>query len=268
MKPCEAMAELFATAGSGALLNYFVSMDDRAEFDASKREWALEMALDMELKASAVDLVIRADVYNWSYQWTWLGLPVIQMPPDILAVQEIIWSTRPQLVIETGVARGGSLVLSATVLEILGEGRVLGIDVDIRSHNRLALEEHPLSKRIDLIEGSSTDPAVLDEVVRRCHGLTRVMAILDSNHTHDHVLSELRAYAPLVTVGQYLVVADTIVEHIPVQEHRPREWGPGNNPATALAEFLRSESRFEADAALDAKLLLTSTPGGYLRCRS
>jgi cephalosporin hydroxylase len=243
-------------------------MDDRAKFETSKREWALEMALNKELEAAAVDLVIRADAYNWSYQWTWLGLPVIQMPPDVLAVQEIIWSTRPQLVIETGVARGGSLVLSATVLEILGEGRALGIDIDLRSHNRLALEKHPLSKRIDLIEGSSTDPAVIDDVVRRCRELSRIMVILDSNHSHEHVLKELSAYAPLVTVGQYLVVADTIVEHMPEQVHRPREWGPGNNPATALAEFLRFNSRFEADTIMDAKLLITSTPGGYLRCRS
>ncbi len=242
-------------------------MDDRADFEADKREWAAEMAADMELKASALDLVMRADAYNWSYQWTWLGLPVIQMPPDILAVQEIIWSAHPQLVIETGVARGGSLVLSASVLEILGEGRVLGIDIDIRPHNRQGILEHPLSKRIDLIEGSSTDPSVLEDVRQRCRGVERTMVILDSNHTHEHVLSELRAYGPLVTAGQYLVVADTVVEQLPPQEPRPRPWGPGDNPATALAEFLGSDAGFEVDAELEAKLLLTSTPGGYLRRR-
>ncbi len=249
-------------------MSYALAMDDRIDFERHKREWAQQMALNVELSGNARELVIAADAYNWSYQWTWLGLPIIQMPPDILAVQEIIWANRPQLVIETGVARGGSLMLSATVLEVLGEGRVLGIDVDMRKHNRIAIEQHPLAKRIDLLEGSSTDPAILDKATQQCHGLTRVMVILDSNHTHEHVLSELRSYAPLVTAGQYLIVTDTIVEHIPVQAHRPRDWGPANNPATALSEFLRSETRFEIDVAMDAKLLLTSTPGGYLRCRA
>jgi cephalosporin hydroxylase len=188
------------------------------------------------------------------------------MPPDIVVLQEIIWETRPQLVIETGVARGGSLVLSASILQLIGDGRVLGIDIDIRAHNREAIESHPLAHRIEMIEGSSVDETVLAEVRRAADGVERVMVVLDSNHTHAHVLAELRAYAPLVTVGQYLVVADTFVEDIPSQQHRPgRPWGPGDNPATALREWLADTDAFEPDPFVNAKLLVTASPGGYLR---
>jgi len=190
---------------------------------------------------------------------------VIQMPPDIVALQEVIWETRPQLVVETGIARGGSLVLSASILELIGEGEVLGIDIDIRPHNRRTIEAHPLARRIRMIEGSSLDAAVVAEARRAASESERVMVILDSSHTHDHVLAELRAYAPLVTVGQFLVVADTFVEDIPPQEHRPRPWGPGDNPATALRAWLSESESFEPDDFINAKLLLTASPGGYLR---
>ncbi|CAN5672722.1 cephalosporin hydroxylase family protein [soil metagenome] len=245
-----------------------VQPDDRAEFDAMKLRTALEMAADTELHERALQVSIDADRYSYSYQWTWLGLPIIQMPPDIVATQELIWNGRPQLIIETGIARGGSAILSASILEVIGEGRVVAVDIDIRAHNRAAIEEHPLSRRIDLIEGSSVDPAVVEEVAARASGVDRVMVILDSNHTHEHVLAELEAYAPLVTPGQFLVVADTAVEHIPVQDHRPRPWGPGNSPASAMDEYVSRFPRFEPDPHLNAKLLMTSTPGGYLRCVS
>jgi cephalosporin hydroxylase len=239
--------------------------DDRAEFERTKREAAARMAADEELAAKALDLNAAADRHDWSYQWSWLGLPVIQMPPDIVALQEVIWETRPQLVIETGIARGGSLVLYASILELLGEGEVLGIEVDIRAHNREAIEAHPLAKRIRMIEGSSLN----DDIVARARAAAaeaeRVMVVLDSNHTHEHVLGELRAYGRLVTVGQFLVVADTFVEQIPAQEHRPREWGPGNNPATALHAWLDEVDGFEPDPFVNSKLLLTASPGGYLR---
>ena len=198
-------------------------------------------------------------------KWSWLGVPVIQMPSDIVALQEILWETRPQLVIETGVARGGSLILSASILELIGEGEVLGIDIDVRAHNRETIESHPLSRRIRLVEGSSLDDAVVAQARAAAEQVERVMVVLDSNHTHEHVLAELRAYAPLVTVGQFLVVADTFIEHIPPQEHRPRPWGPGDNPGTALRAWLEETDAFEADAFVNAKLLLTATPEGYLR---
>lgn len=239
--------------------------DDRAAFERDKRTFAAQMAEDDSLKRQALDVVVNSDRHNWSYQWSWLGLPIIQMPPDIIAVQEVIWDGRPQVIIETGVARGGSLIFYASILQLIGEGRVIGIDIDIRLHNRAAIEEHPLAKRIDLIQGSSVDGKVLDNVRSRIPAGARVMVILDSNHTHEHVLDELRLYAPLVTKGQFLIVADTVVEDIPVQGHRPRPWGPGNNPATALDAFLAEDDRFVRDPFVNAKLLLSSSPGGYLR---
>jgi cephalosporin hydroxylase len=239
--------------------------DDRREFEQEKRKAAARMASDATLSAAALALNAAADRHDWSYQWNWLGLPVIQVPSDIVALQEILWETRPQLVIETGIARGGSLVLSASILELLGEGEVLGIDIDIRAHNREAIEAHPLAHRIGMVEGSSLDDDVVGQVRRAASEVERVMVILDSNHTHQHVLAELRAYAPLVTVGQFLVVADTFVEDIPPQEHRPRPWGPGDNPATALRAWLSESESFEPDDFINAKLLLTASPGGYLR---
>jgi cephalosporin hydroxylase len=239
--------------------------DDRAKFEGSKREAAARMAADQELEAEALALNVAADRHDWSYQWSWLGLPVIQMPPDIVALQEVIWETRPQLVIETGIARGGSLVLYASILELLGDGQVLGIDIDIRPHNREAIAAHPLARRIRMLEGSSLDSDVVAEARRAADEVEGVMVVLDSDHTHEHVLAELRAYAPLVTVGQFLVVADTFVERIPRQEHRPRPWGPGDNPATALQEWLVEDPGFEPDPFVNAKLLLTASPEGYLR---
>jgi cephalosporin hydroxylase len=242
-----------------------VTRDDRSEFEAQKAEAALRMAADAELAENALALNNAADRYDWSYQWSWLGLPVIQMPSDIVVLQEIIWETRPQLVIETGIARGGSLILSASVLELVGEGEVLGIDVDIRAHNRDAISAHPLACRIRMVEGSSLEDEVVAEARRAASAAERVMVILDSDHTQDHVLAELRAYAPLVSVGQFLVVCDTFVEVLPRQEHRPRPWGPGNNPATALRVWLEESDGFEPDPVVNAKLLLTASPGGYLR---
>jgi cephalosporin hydroxylase len=239
--------------------------DDRAVFERNKRAAAARMAADKALAEKGLDLNAAADRHDWSYQWSWLGLPVIQMPPDIVALQEVIWETRPQLVIETGIARGGSLVLYASILDLIGEGEVLGIDVDIRAHNREAIEAHPLARRIRMVEGSSLDEDVIAQARARVAEVERVMVVLDSNHTHDHVLAELRAYGPLVSVGQFLVVADTFVEQIPEQEHRPREWGPGNNPATALRAWLDESEGFEPDPFVNAKLLLTASPGGYLR---
>lgn len=240
--------------------------DDRARFEDDKRAAAADMARDDGLRRKALDVVVDSDRYNWSYQWSWLGVPIIQMPPDVVATQEVIWDTRPQVIIETGVARGGSLIFYASILELIGEGRVIGIDIDIRSHNRQSIEQHPLSKRIDLVEGSSVDPDLVSRIEDEIVGAARVMVILDSNHTHAHVLEELHRYAPLVTKGQFLIVADTVVEDIPAQAHRPRPWGPGDNPGTALEAFLQVNDRFVRDPFVNDKLLITSSPGGYLRC--
>ncbi len=239
--------------------------DDRAQFERERRDAAERMAADRQLAQAALEVNVAADEHDWSYQWSWLGLPVIQMPPDIVVMQEVVWETRPQLVIETGIARGGSLVLYASILQLIGEGEVLGIDVDIRAHNREAIETHPLARRIRMVEGSSLDEAVLAEARRAADAVERVMVVLDSDHTHEHVLAELHAYGELVTVGQFLVVADTFVEDIPVQEHRRRPWGPGDNPATALRTWLDEAEGFEPDPFINAKLLLSASRGGYLR---
>ena len=239
--------------------------DDRMGFDAQKQDHASEMYADHAMQLEARNFLVAADRHNWSYQWTWLGLPIIQLPSDIVAMQEVIWDSKPDLIIETGVARGGSLILSASMLQLLGRGRVLGIDIDIRDHNRRAIESHPLADRITLLEGSSLDDQIIREVSRQSEQFDRVMVVLDSNHTHHHVLSELLAYSPLVSVGQYLVVCDTVVEDLPPQDHRPRPWGPGNNPATALREFLVDHPDFEVDEAIQNRLLISSSPGGSLR---
>jgi cephalosporin hydroxylase len=242
--------------------------DDRQQFEADKRVQAAAMAADTGLSQRALALAFEADRYAYSYQWTWLGLPIIQMPPDIMAIQELLWAHRPQLVIETGIARGGSVIFLSSILQLIGEGGVLAIDIDIRPHNRCAIEDHPMADRIVMIEGSSIDPDVVAEVYRRAAGIERVMVILDSNHTHEHVLAELEAYAPLVTPGQFLIVADTAIDDLPIQDHRPRPWGPGDNPKTALSEYRTRHPEFEPDAYVNAKLLLTSSPGGYLRRRA
>jgi cephalosporin hydroxylase len=239
-------------------------MDDRETFRAEAAASALRLGEDADLQSLALDLIARSDRHHWSYQWTWLGVPIIQMPPDIVATQEIVWKTRPQLIIETGVARGGSLIFYASILELLGEGHVIGIDIDIRAHNRESIENHPLSKRIELIESDALSPSLHDLLKEKVTQGQRVMVILDSHHTHEHVKRELELFADYVTPGQYLIVADTVVEYIPEQSHRPREWGVGNNPATALKEFMNSDTRFKLDDATNAKLLLTSSPGGYL----
>ena len=240
--------------------------DDRAEFAREQRLASSRIAADKTLQKVALEAMAAADRHDYSYVWEWLGVPIIQVPTDIVVLQEIIWQTRPQAVVETGVARGGSVIFFASMLELLGRGRVIGVDIDIRPHNRHAIEGHPLSKRVSLVEGSSVAPEVVESVTALLDGAERVMVVLDSDHTHDHVLSELRLYSKLVTAGQFLVVADTIVEDLPRQTRRPRPWGPGENPKTAVDEFLRESDRFEPDPYYNGKLLMTSSPGGYLRC--
>jgi cephalosporin hydroxylase len=222
---------------------------------------------DNELHALSRDWLQRASIHRYSYNFTWLGRPIIQHPTDMLALQEIIWSTRPDLIIETGVAHGGSLIFSASMLELLGEnGMVVGIDIDIRSHNRVEIEKHPMSKRISLLEGSSTSDVVLAEVRRIASQRKRIMVVLDSNHTHAHVTEELSLYSPLVKKGSYLVVLDTVIEDVDESMLGDRPWGKGNNPKTAVWDFLRENDRFVIDRDLEAKLLITVAPDGYLRC--
>jgi cephalosporin hydroxylase len=201
---------------------------------------------------------------KYSYNFRWMGRPIIQYPQDMIAMQEIVWDVRPDLIIETGIAHGGSLVYYASLCELMGHGEVLGIDIDIRAHNRVAIETHPMFKRISLLQGSSTDPAIVSHVNRLAAG-KRVLVVLDSNHTHDHVLSELQAYAPLVSVGSYCIVFDTVVEDLPPGLYPTRPWDVGNNPKTAVHAFLQADDRFEIDRDVEAKIQITVAPDGYLR---
>lgn len=235
-------------------------------FEDEKRLDIARLSADAELRSASVNWMARASRARYSYHFTWMGRPIIQFPQDIIAMQELIWASRPQLIVETGVAHGGSVVFYASMLELLGEGRVVGIDVDIRPPNRSALESHPMAHRITLLEGSSTDPAVAHQVRDLAAGCERVMVVLDSNHTHEHVLQELRLYGELVTRGSWLVVFDTVIEDLPPDFFPDRPWGPGNNPRTAIAEFLRENDRFAVDEQMDGKLLITVASGGYLRC--
>jgi cephalosporin hydroxylase len=207
---------------------------------------------------------------RYTYNFTWLGRPIIQYPQDMIAMQELIWSVRPDLIIETGIAHGGSLIFSASMLELNAacdgpaDAEVLGIDVDIRAHNRAAIEAHALSKRIVMLEGSSVAPAIIAQVRARAAG-RRVFVCLDSNHTHAHVLSELQAYAPLTSVGSYCVVFDTLIDDMPADMFANRPWGPGDNPKTAVQAYLAAHPEFEIDRRIEHKLLITNAPSGYLR---
>jgi cephalosporin hydroxylase len=241
-------------------------MTEREPSGPSDPQQIAAMAADAELRRAADEFVLRGCRHRYPYNFSWLGVPVIQFPQDLIALQQIIWDARPDLIVETGVAHGGGSIFFASMLELLGaDGRVIAIDVDIRPRNRRAIESHPLSPRIELLEGSSTDPAI----VRRVHDRARdkrVLLVLDSNHTHAHVLAELRAYAPLVRRGSYAVVLDTIIERMTPEEIGERPWAPGNSPMSAVREFLVESERFEIDRRLEDTLLITVAPGGYLRC--
>jgi len=224
------------------------------------------MLKDKDFRKQTQDWFKTSLKYEYSYHFTWLGRPIIQYPQDILAVQEIIWKIKPDLIIETGIAHGGSLILSASILELIGNGKVLGIDIDIRKHNKNEIEMNSMFKRITMIEGSSIDRNVIKKVQRFARGMKKIMVILDSNHTHKHVLKELKAYSPLVSKGSYLIVFDTIIENMPEEYIKNRPWGINNNPKTAVNEFLKTNERFKIDKKIEEKLLFTAAPSGYLKC--
>jgi cephalosporin hydroxylase len=226
-----------------------------------------KMCESKKLQNLGIDFLIQSCSFKYSYNFDWLGLPIIQFPQDMVAIQEIIWHTKPDVIIETGVARGGSLILSASILHLLnGNGKVIGIDIDIRPHNREAIESHPLSFRIKLIQGSSIDNTVVEQVKKHIKPTDKVMVILDSNHTHSHVLKELELYSPLVSRECYLVVMDTVIDDMPDDCFPDRPWGKGDNPKIAVHEFLKASDRFEINEEIRNKLLITVAPDGYLKC--
>jgi cephalosporin hydroxylase len=215
-----------------------------------------------EKSAAFMDASIRS---RYSYNFTWLGRPIIQYPQDIIAIQEIIYEVQPDLIIETGIAHGGSLILHASICELIGKGEVLGVDIDIREHNKAEILQHRMSKRISMIQGSSIDPVIIKQVADRAKGKEKVLVILDSNHTHGHVLEEIKAYASLVTKGSYLLVFDTVVEDLADDIYENRPWSVGNNPKTAVFEFMKTNNDFIIDHRIDNKLLLSVAPDGYLK---
>jgi len=226
---------------------------------------------DMELAKLANSFLTCSIKPKYSYHFEWLGRPIIQYPQDIVAMQELIWQVQPDLIIETGIAHGGSLIFYASMLELNAicggcqDAEVLGIDIDIRAHNRQAIEAHPMFKRISMIQGSSTASEVIEQVKEKAAGKQKILVCLDSNHTHDHVLAELEAYAPLVSVGSYCVVFDTVIEDLPDDMFPDRPWGKGNNPKTAVWEYLKTHPEFEIDKSIQHKLLITVAPDGYLK---
>ena len=241
-------------------------MFERKPFEDNKLKTAKAMADDKALQSLAHDLVVMSNEYDYGYQWTWLGQPMIQLPPDIVLVQELIWQNKPDVIIETGIAWGGSIVFYASILQLIGKGEVVAIDLNLYDHVTANIMGYPFSERISLYKGSSTDLGMFAKIKAHIKPGQSVMVLLDSNHTHAHVLDELRLYAPLITKGQFLVVSDTIIEHLPPPPHRERHWGPGDSPKSALDVYMRETDRFVEDGYINSKLLMTFTPHGYMRC--
>lgn len=257
-------------------------MDDHLEFNQQCQTEIDQQGKDTQLATTTKRWIAEAAQHNYSYHFQWLGRPIIQHPQDMLAVQQILWQVQPDLVIETGVARGGSLIYYASLLELIaqcggpGQAKVLGIDIDIRAHNHTAITQHPMAKRIELLQGSSTDAATFAAVKQRASQCQRIVVLLDSNHTHAHVLRELELYAPLVTKGSYCVVFDTIIEDLPETFSANRPWHKGNNPKTAVWQYLNALAQtpvmdengdavnFTIDQAIEAQMLITVAPSGYL----
>lgn len=240
-------------------------IDPIAQFEQERQERLMANAENEALIHSAEVFNSASNKARYSYNFSWMGRPIIQYPQDIIAMQEIVWEVKPDLIIETGIAHGGSIVYYASLLELIGKGEVLGIDIDIRAHNRKAIENHPMYKRINMIEGSSIDVNTLKKVKDIAEGKQAVLISLDSNHTHEHVLAELNMYAPLVSPGSYIVVFDTIVEDLPDYYLPDRPWKKGDNPKTAVLEFLKTNDHFAVDSDMDNKLLISVNPKGYLK---
>lgn len=241
------------------------------EFLESRKKNIAKAGMDTKLISESIKWCENSNKYNYTYNFSWLGRPIIQYPQDMIALQEIIWEVKPDMIIETGIAHGGSLIFSAsmlTLLEACGEienGKVLGIDIDIREHNKKAIETHPMSKKITMFQGSSIDEEMIQKVHEFAKSGKRILVCLDSNHTHDHVLSELKAYASLVSIGSYCCVFDTLIEDMPEGSFPNRPWDKGNNPKTAVWEYLKECDDFVIDKDIENKILITVAPDGYLK---
>lgn len=251
------------------------------DFDNEVQKRLNNTPKETKMVDAAKNFVLESTAPKYSYNFSWLGRPIIQYPQDIVAMQEIVWKVKPDLIIETGIAHGGSLILSASMLAQLdleeavhngisfdpanSKRKVVAVDIDIREHNKKAIEEHFLSSRIQMIQGSSIDEEIFTKVQEISKEYKKVLVFLDSNHTHHHVLAELEVYAPLTSVGSYCVVFDTLIEDMPEDMYPDRDWGPGNNPKTAVREYLLSHPEFEVDKNIENKILISVSPEGYLK---
>lgn len=243
------------------------NVDPVSEFFAERKADIEAMGRDEELRRKSLDWMLHADRYKYTYNFTWMGRPIIKFPADMVIQQELMWQLKPDLVIETGIAHGGSIVFSASMMEMMGiDGEVVGIDIDIRAHNRALIESHPMMKRISLYEGSSTSPGIVEQVKKHLDGKKCVMVVLDSLHSHAHVYDELKLYAPMVTVGSYCILPDTFIEFFPKGYYSgTRPWDVGDNPYTAMKQYLSETDLFEIDQSLTAKAMITETIDGYLK---
>ena len=242
-------------------------MNPIEEFKQERTDAINAMSNDSELKKKSVDWMLHADKYKYTYNFTWMGRPIIKYPQDIVIMQELIWNVKPDLIIETGIAHGGSIIFSSSMMELLGNGgKVIAVDIDIRKHNREEIEKHPMMKNITMLEGSSVDEKIVKQIADYAKNFKKVMVVLDSNHSHEHVYRELELYASLVSVGSYILLPDTFVEFFPKGYVTDRPWDVGNNPYTAMEAFLKTTSQFVKDEELTNKLLITEAlGGGYLK---
>ena len=240
-------------------------MNKKREFELERLERIKSYKNHAKLIKLGKSFLEKSMPLKYSYNFSWLGRPIIQYPQDIIAMQEIIWEVKPDLIIETGIAHGGSLIFYASILELIGNGKVLGIDIDIREHNRKEIEEHPMYKRISMLEGSSTSEELFKKVEKFCKSQKKILVCLDSNHTHDHVLKELEFYSQFVSINSYLVIFDTLIEDIPNEYSKNRPWGVGNNPKTAVHEFLKNRDDFIIDKQFENKMIITTAPDGFLK---
>jgi len=259
-------------------------MSEEKEFKKQCVEEIAQQGKNVSLNQLTRQWVDESIKSNYSYHFEWLGRPIIQYPQDMVGTQQLLWQIKPDLIIETGIARGGSLIFYASILELIAQcggpkdARVLGIDIDIRAHNKDAILSHPMSSRIEMIQGSSIDASVVEQVKQKAKNAKNVLVCLDSNHTHNHVLQELRHYAPMVSMNSYIIVFDTVVEDLPSDLIKDRPWSKGNNPKTAVLEYLNEldnnkdvagidakELRLMIDKQIEDQLLITVAPSGFLR---
>jgi len=256
-------------------------MNEIERFEAEVKANIESLSQDNDVQALSRIWLREISPHKYAYNFSWLGRPAIQIPQDQIALQELIWQIKPDLIIETGIAHGGSLIFSASMLALLdiaeaiesgclfdpkvSRRKVVGLDIDIRAHNRSAIENHPMASRIQMLQGSSIDPDLIQQVNEIAKDYQRILVCLDSNHTHDHVLAELEAYASLVSVGSYCIVFDTAIEDLPQSLVGDRPWSVGNNPKTAVMDYLSVHPEFQIDKTIQHKLLITVAPDGYLK---